>query len=439
MKLSEMRRVLMVSPHFPPDSSAASHRVRLLAPHLPAAGWSPTVLTVKPAAYEGRLDVDLAALVAPSLRVERADAWPAAITRRAGLGDLGLRAFTGLYRACRSLLARERFDALFITIYPTYPALLGPLLKRRFSIPFVLDYQDPWVGAWGRTVGGGANGRPDWKSRVSRQIAVWLEPRALAAADGVVAVSQGTLDGIVERIPSAARLPHDAIPLGFDAADFAAVDGRRGGAAAWDRHDGLVHLGYVGTLLPTGIETLRLLLRALDRARREDPNASRLRLHFIGTSNRSESTAYRVRPIAAECGVADVVSETPGRVDYLDALALLTQASGILLLGSSEPHYTASKLYPALLAKRPLLALFHEASSVVSILRAVGGEPTVRIVTYGDTPSADDAVAAVACHLRRLAADPTYRPSDVSLDRVAEFSAAVLARRLAALLDRVAA
>jgi hypothetical protein len=147
-----------------------------------------------------------------------------------------------------------------------------------------------------------------------------------------------------------------------------------------------------------------------------------------------------VRPVAAACGVADVVSEIPGRVDYLDALAVLTHASGILLLGSSEPHYTASKLYPALLAKRPLLALFHEASSVVSILRAVGGEPTVRIATYGDTPSADDdVVAAVACHLRRVAADPTYRGSDVSLDKVARYSAAALARRLGALLDRVAA
>ena len=30
-----MRRVLMISPHYPPDSTAATHRVRLLAPHLP--------------------------------------------------------------------------------------------------------------------------------------------------------------------------------------------------------------------------------------------------------------------------------------------------------------------------------------------------------------------------------------------------------------------
>ena len=51
-----MRRVLMISPHFPPDSTAATHRVRLLAPHLPAHGWQPTVLTVDPRDYEGRLD-----------------------------------------------------------------------------------------------------------------------------------------------------------------------------------------------------------------------------------------------------------------------------------------------------------------------------------------------------------------------------------------------
>ena len=72
-----MRRVLMVSPHFPPDSSAASHRVRLLAPHLEEAGWSPTVVTLEPSAYEGRLDPDLEALVPASLRVVRAPAWPA--------------------------------------------------------------------------------------------------------------------------------------------------------------------------------------------------------------------------------------------------------------------------------------------------------------------------------------------------------------------------
>ncbi len=433
-----MRRVLMVSPHFPPDSSAASHRVRLLAPYLEEAGWSPTVVTLERSAYEGRLDPALEGLVPPSLRVVRAPAWRAAATRRVGLGDLGLRAMSGLRRTCRALLSAERFDALFITVYPVYPALLGAGLKSTFRVPFVLDYQDPWVGAWGESVGGGPDGTPDRKSRASRRLGRWLEPRAVNAADAIVAVSQGTIDGIVERIPAAARLPHSVIPLGFEAADFAALRHRPQSERRVPANDGLVHLCYVGTLLPKGITTLRLLLRGLARARAADASATRLRLHFFGTSNQSESTLQRVLPIAREYSVADVVTEVPGRIDYLDALGALVDASAILLLGSSERHYTASKLFPALLAKRPILALFHEASSVVSILRAAATEPTVRVLTYGDGDAGDQRVDDVACGLRALAAAAAYDERDVHLARVADVSARHLAHQLAVVFDRVA-
>ena len=106
------------------------------------------------------------------------------------------------------------------------------------------------------------------------------------------------------------------------------------------------------------------------------------------------------------------MTETPGRLDYLDALSVLTQASAIVLLGSSEPHYTASKLYPALLARRPVLALFHEASSVVSILRSTASEPTVRVVAYGSENALDSRVGEVACHLARSRrAAPTIQPT----------------------------
>jgi hypothetical protein len=419
-----MRRVLMVTPHFPPDSSAAAHRVRLLAPHLPAAGWTPTIVTLEPSAYEGRLDRDLEALIPSGLEIVRVPAWPYGMTRRVGLGDLGLRAFSGLR---------------FITIYPVYPALLGAGLKAEFAVPFVLDYQDPWVGAWGESVGGGLNGRPDWKSRAARTLGTWLEPRAVGAADAIVAVSQGTLDGIIARMPAAARLPHGVIPLGFEPDDFESLRRRTPYVARFDRSDGLVHLCYVGTLLPTGLDTLRLLMRALARARREDPAAGRLRLHFFGTSNQSVADRDRVLPIARECGVTDWVTEAPGRLDYLEALSVLTHASAILLLGTSERHYTASKLYPALLAERPILALFHEASSVVSILRSAAAEPSVRVIAYGDGPPSEARVGEVACHLKALAASCLYDPADVALDRAAAVSARSLARQLGAVFDRVAA
>jgi hypothetical protein len=430
----DTRRVLMVSPHFPPDSSAGAHRVRLLAPYLPACGWEPTVVTVEPSGYEGRLDAGLAALVPPSLRVVRAPAWSPRWTRAVGVGDLGLRAFTGLAGACGRLLAEEHFDALFITVYPVYPALLGPWLKRRFGVPFVLDYQDPWVGNWGLTVGGGPQATPDFKSRASRQLGELLEPIAVRAADAITAVSEKTYQDVLARIP--VRPICASIPLGWERADFDAAPAVN---PLFDPADGCVHVSYVGTLLPTGFGTLEALLGAVRLLRTRDASLyQRLRLWFVGTSNQSDGAAPRVQPMAAAIGVGDVVREVPARIGYIDALAVLRQSSGILLLGSRERHYTASKLYPALLAARPLLAIFHEASSVVEILGRAGRPPSVRVVTYSDAdPGVAPSAEAVYGPLRDLVSRPRYDAATVDLTAVEDVSARNLAGKLAGVLDRI--
>ena len=429
----------MVSPHFPPDSSAAAHRVRLLAPHLPRHGWEPTVLTVDPRAYETRLDPDLARLVPAHLRVLRARAMPARLTRLVGVGDLGLRALPGLRRASAALLRRERFDAVFITTYPTYPALIGPWLKRAFGVPFVLDCQDPWVGAWGRSTGGGADGVPDLKSRLSRALAVRLERRAARAADAVTAVSPLIWEEMRARVPEIAGTPCAAIPLGAEAGDFAALRGRPPRRAYFDPEDGDVHVCSVGTLLPLGIETLRAVLGGVAALRDGRPELyRRLRLHFFGTSNQTAAEAApRVLPVARALGVADRVTEVAPRVDYLDALAILTRAGAILAMGSSEPHYTASRLYPAVLAARPLLAVYHEASSGAEALRRIARPPAVRLVTYTDAERAPVRAGAIAAALSAVLECPAYDSNAVDVSALEAVSARAMAGELSRVLARV--
>ena len=380
----------MVSPHFPPDSSAGAHRVRLLAPHLPRYGWTPTVLTVDPAYYEGKLDPGLAALVPEDLRVERVRAIPARVSRLIGIGDLGIRAMPALYRAANKLLSTEHYDAIYVTIYPTYPALIGPMVKRRHHIPFILDYQDPWVSEWGKSVGAGYNGAVDLRSRLTRRAALSLEPIAVRSADAITAVSAQTVDGLADRIPAASEIPKFDIPIGGEAADFAQLRRAPGDNPYFDPRDGLFHLCYVGTILPLGVETLRAVLSAVAILRSDKPDLYRkLRLHFFGTSNeRVAGSPARVLGHALELGIRDVVTEHPTRIDYTHALRVQLDASALLLLGSSEPHYTASKLYPALLARKPLLAAYHRESTVSTTLEDYAG-PSVCLVRYSenDPPS----------------------------------------------------
>lgn len=434
-----MRRVLLISPHFPPDATAGTHRVRLLAPYLSQYGWEPTVLTCEPEAYEGTIDPSLAALVPSSLRVIRVPVLSARMTRRAGIGDLGLRSFPGLYREAARLLRTEPFEALFITIFPAYTALIGPPLVRRFGIPFVLDYQDPWVNAWGVEVGGGREGRVDLKSRASRFLAEWLEPRAVRAASAITGVSEGTYAPILER-NRGIRPITEAIPIGAEPGDFSgALDGPSDRAPLFDPADGRVHVCAVGTILPHGGETLAAVLSAAVRLRETHPALyAKLRLHFIGTSNQTTPTdERRVMPVAERLGVADIIHETPTRIPYSAAVRLQQQATALLAMGSTERHYTASKIFPSLLAKRPLLAVYHEASSVVDILASAARQPSVSLVTYSDSVRAGAKVDEIAVALASIVERPVWNASDVHLDAFSEYFAATLAGRLANVLDRV--
>lgn len=427
----------MISPHFPPDSSAGTHRVRLLAPHLADFGWTPTVLTVAQQDYEGRVDPELASLVSPALDVVRVRALPARVTRVFRLGDLGLRALPCLRRAARTLHGTRPFDAVFITIYPTYPALIGPTMKRRFGVPFVLDYQDPWVGAWGLNVGGGQGGAVDAKSRWTRALAERLEPRVLRAADGVTAVSARTYEDAIERTGSAPRAVAE-IPIGWDPADIDAVKSRPAHPTLIPR-DGRLNICYTGTLLPLGVAALRTVLGGARALVERDPQlADRLRFHFFGTSNQTAGGAARVLPHARELGVEHLVHEHPARLDYLDALDALRQADALLLVGSSERHYTPSKVFPALLANKPIVAVYHQESTAVEMLRSAAPPPASHVITFDDRRPVESTVGCIADALRNLIRGTG---STVAINRtpLEPWSARTLAGRLAALCDRIVA
>ena len=433
------RHVLVVSPHFPPDPTAGAHRARLIVRHLREFKWTPVVLAAEPGPQEAR-DDRLIDLVPSDVEVHRIRPWPLQTTRRLGFGDLGLRSLTSLRRAGTRLLQTGRFAAIFVTIYPTYPALLVPAWSRRFRVPFVIDYQDPWVGEWGLTVGGGPEGSPDLRSRVSRGVSQVLEPRVLSAAAGVTAVSSQLTEELRRHATFSA--PRVTLPIGAEEGDFDAV--RRGAARnrMFDRSDGCLHIVYVGTVLPAGRRVLEAVLAGVQLLRERTPTlGTRVRLHFIGSSNQADATAAPVvTPVADTLGVADCVREHPARLPYLDALALLEDADVILALGSTEQRYTASKLYPALLANRPVLGVYRAGSDSAVTLQRIERETSGRRVIPFDDPLDTHAVAqCVARHLAELLERGRDDAPPLERHEVNRWSARTVACRLAELLTAVAA
>ena len=432
---STRRNLLFLSPHFPPDSAAGTHRARILAPHLEKWGWHPIVLTVDPASVEGELDHELGASVPDNLELIRVPAWPHSVTRRAGFGDLGLRAYRALRRAAVDLARTRAIGATLVTTYPTYPAMIASALKRMKKVPFVLDLQDPWVGAWGNTVGPG--GTVDLRSRASRRLAVTLEHRVASNADALMSVTATTIDELVARVPEAASRPQLEVPIGWEPRDWQRTreDGQPNALFTPDPND--VNICAVGTLLPTAIDGLRAFLCGLSQVLAHTTTRRRIRVWFVGTSNerRVHAPAQIGRFIDA-ANARETVYEHPPRLAYFDALRVLRDASAVLVLGSAEPHYTPSRVFPAIASRRPVIARLHRQSPAWHLLSQAGTSRPVRLIAA--TNNIEDEAREFRAALETIVNGAGCAPP-VDDAPLMPFSGEALARQVSNLLDQVTA
>jgi hypothetical protein len=426
------RTCIIVSPYFPPSTLAGVHRARLLAKHLPAAGWTPIVVCVNEAFHEERLDPGLAALVPSSVEVVKVAALDQRYCRPLGLGEISLRAWRPLKQAVLRLIETRKIDAVLITGSPYYPMLMAGEIKRR-GVPVVLDFQDPWVSAWGAT-------QPRFsKVGVAHRLAVALEPRTVRAADFITSVSDTQNAEMAARYPwlDASRMA--AVPIGGDPEDYVALRAAPPIQGSFGLDAARFNLSYVGTIWPPVIDTVRTLLAAVAEVRSRRPDIyARLRLNFIGTTaNPHASDGRWLRPIAEAAGVADVVREEPQRLPYLEALSLQARSDAILMLGSAEPHYTASKIYGVMMSGRPYLSLFHAASSSHAILFKAGGGLALG---FEDGAALTMMVPQIAEMIVRLAtataADSLGRADPASY---APYTAAAIANRYAVIFDGLCA
>jgi hypothetical protein len=180
---------------------------------------------------------------------------------------------------------------------------------------------------------------------------------------------------------------------------------------------------------------VRVLFQALTDLRAKEPQlAVRLQFNFVGTSNQPSGIgSHLVSPIANSEGVGDLVVETPQRVPFLEALSLLANSTGLLMIGSDEPHYTASKIYPGLMSGAPWLSMFHRASSAHDILSKAGGGMPFAF----ETPDELSALRPALCDaLHRLATSPqTLGKADPKAYEA--YTARSVAGQYAAIFDRL--
>ena len=381
---SVLKKILIVTPNWPPISCPDLHRARMALPYFAEFGWEPLILKINPNGQEGIKDPDLCRTVPEQIKTWQAGCLPLWLTKWTGLRNVGLRSYFHLARLGDRIIQTEKPQVVFFstTMFPVMT--LGRYWQRRHGIPYVLDFQDPWrreqksgalhpgpLPGAERENGTTAEHRtPNLKARLADRVAGILEPFALRRVAHVVSVSPSYVNMLRGRYFWLGENDFTVLPFGAAEADYEFLRASPMRQAVFDPHDGRQHWVYVGRGGGDMNFAVNSFFTALASTLKMQPELkSKLAVHFIGTSYAPKERATKtIEPLAAECGLGDVVSETTDRIPYFAALQCLLDADALFVPGSDDPGYTASKIYPYILARKPLLAVFHEASSVVDVL-----------------------------------------------------------------------
>jgi hypothetical protein len=427
-----MNTVLIISPRFPPINAPDLHRVRHSLPHFEKYGWKAETWRVNPALVERERDPLLVETIPDDGTVRTVGALNPEWTRLVGLGNLALRSLPFYFWQGAQRLAQGDVDLVYFstTAYPI--CILGRYWKRRFGVPYVIDMQDPWHTDY--YVGKPKEEQPP-KFWFSYRLNKYLEPVAMREVDGIISVSQGYCDTLQDRCDNITPEMCEVIPFGAAEVDFEVMEENGVSQPFVDPDDDSIDIVYAGRGGHDMATAARGIFGALRRGREEHPSLfEKVQMHFVGTSYAPAGEGEKtIEPIAEQCGVGDAVAEHTDRIPYFQSLRLLRDADQLVVPGSDNPDYTASKLYPYILSQRPVLAVFNEQSSVVDILRETGAGTAV---TFNGATTTEDLARRVVEAWTPMLERLPYTP-ETDWEAFRPYTAEAMTRRQVEVFDRV--
>ncbi len=232
---------------------------------------------------------------------------------------------------------------------PMSDHLIGLELKRRFGLPWLAHFSDPWADNPFRRFRPLAN----WRNRV-------LEARVIKEADCIVFTSVETLEMVMAKYPEAWKAKAKVLPHSFSPADFAA-------AARAPADDGKLVLRYLGNFY--GHRTPFPLFSALERLVARNPaSAQDFRVELVGSLPkwmRLHGALKRLPP-----GLLTLKYS----VSYQQSLKLMEQSDLLLVIDAPAKIsvFLPSKLADYIGSGRPVLGIVPPGASQKLIGR-IGG------------------------------------------------------------------
>jgi glycosyltransferase involved in cell wall biosynthesis len=343
-----MPTALILTYHFPPSAASGSFRLLGFARHLSKFDWR-TVVVAAPGLPWEPVDPGLSRQVPPETVIYSVP-YPSRLPKVVRWAAPYAVWLPWARAAARRAVKEQHPDIVLTSGPPHWIHLLGRFVQRRYRIPWVADFRDPWVTT---------NPPRKHLTRMNRWERFW-ERRVLHHADVLIGNAPNATALFREAYTASA---HKAITLtnGYDPESFAEISPPR-------TEPGVVRILHAGQLY-MGRDP-RPLLDAIQGGLTGSGASHPFRIEFMGR-NEYEKGADLEEEVRQR-GLTEVVRCT-GQLGYRQTLEEMCRADILLLLDSPGRHVgVPAKLYEYLGAGRPVLCLAEDHGDVAAILRASG-------------------------------------------------------------------
>ncbi len=409
-----MRRVLFIAYNFPPHGGAGVQRSVKFVKYLPEFGWRPLVLTttadaspVQDSTLLNDVSADVPIRRVPGFSItrlqarlarHRMDRLAVALNLLLQIPDPTRFWARNTHAAISQIVQREKPHVIYTTSGPYSNHLVGLWARRRFHLPWLADFRDPWSQNLLMPY------LPGYRA-INRR----MERQVLAEADCVACVSQPWLSDLQKNLGRQAE-KFIVLPNGYDETDVQPLPP----PTPTERFT-LTHLGsfYHNRRPDALIQAIQLLIQTGRIPQSE------IRVVFVGKNARQH--------------VPDTPPfETHDYVPHKELDRFRNETSAFLLVLATSPDNVGNysgKLFEYLALNRPILGVAPPGGVAEQLIHAT----RTGITANGDVSAIADAVEDLFRQYKSGAAD--WNP-DWTIIR--QYTRRNLTARLAAEFNRLA-
>ncbi|ACU06095.1 hypothetical protein Phep_3904 [Pedobacter heparinus DSM 2366] len=396
-------------------------------PYFEQFGWEAEIVTVDPKYSDLQKDDLLMQGIPEGLQIHYIQAFDKKLTSPFGLGSLALRSLWFYFRGINKILKSQRFDLIYFSTTQFPVCILGAYWKKRVNIPYVIDMQDPWHSDYYQDKPKAQRPAKYW---FSYRLNKYLEPIAMKHVGGLISVADDYIQTLKNRYPQINKIPSSVITFGAFEKDFEIAESNQLSFKPL-LHSNKINIVYVGRGGLDMHTAIKPVFEALYRGLQTKPEVfKKLQFSFIGTSYAPAGQGKAtVLPLARKYQVEEQVTEITERISFYHTLNTLQQADALFIPGSDDPQYTASKIYPYLLVKKPLLAVFHRNSSVVEIVNKC--IVNARLIRFPDKNMTDELYSVLTNWANNIFTSPELTKA------IKEYSAENMTKKQTELFNKV--